>query len=101
MQAAKDALSQELGAFIEEHSGEEGLIEDAKTDKGKVTKASVKARMKELLTDEVDASLCSLSTLPNTCRVDKRSASTISTRSFRRVDKRSASTLTRNGGNRS
>jgi type I restriction enzyme M protein len=48
LQAAKDALSQELEAFIEEHSGEEGLLEDARTDKGKVTKASVKARLKEL-----------------------------------------------------
>lgn len=48
LQAAKDAVSQELEAFIEEHSGEEGLLEDTKTDKGKVTKASVKARLKEL-----------------------------------------------------
>jgi type I restriction enzyme M protein len=48
LQAAKDALSQELEAFIEEHSGEEGLLEDAKTDKGKVTKATLKARIIEL-----------------------------------------------------
>jgi hypothetical protein len=72
--------------------GEEGLLEDAKTDKGKVTKASVKARMKELLTDGVDASLCSLSTLLNTRRVDKCNASTPSIQSSRRVDKHGAST---------
>ena len=47
-QAARDALAQDLEAFIEEHSGEEGLLEDAKSDKGKITKATLKARINEL-----------------------------------------------------
>lgn len=53
LEAARDNISRELEEFIEEHSGEEGLLEDAKTDKGKVTKASLKARMAEVkgLTD--------------------------------------------------
>jgi type I restriction enzyme M protein len=48
LQGEKDAVSQELEAFIEEHSGEEGLIKEAKTDKGKITKSSVKARISEI-----------------------------------------------------
>ncbi len=51
LQAEKDAASQELESFIEEHSGEEGLIEDAKNDKGKVTKGAVKDRIKEIKDD--------------------------------------------------
>ena len=36
----------------EEHGGEEGLLVEAKNDKGKLTKASVKARLKEIKGDE-------------------------------------------------
>jgi type I restriction enzyme M protein len=50
LQAATDALAQELEAYVEEHSGEEGLLEDAKTEKGKVTKVSVKSRLAEIKT---------------------------------------------------
>ena len=35
----------------EEHGGEEGLLAEAKNDKGKLTKASVKARLKEIKGD--------------------------------------------------
>jgi type I restriction enzyme M protein len=45
-----DAASQELESYIEEHSGDEGLLSDALNDKDKVTAASVKARLK-LTTD--------------------------------------------------
>ena len=48
LQGEKEAVSQELEAFIEEQSGEEGLLEDAKTDKGKITKSNVKARISEI-----------------------------------------------------
>jgi len=51
LQAENDAASQELESFIEEHSGEEGLIEDAKTDKGKVTKGALKDRVKQIKDD--------------------------------------------------
>ncbi|MBD2096816.1 type I restriction-modification system subunit M [Trichocoleus sp. FACHB-591] len=51
LQANLDTLGQELEALIEEHSGEEGLLSDAQTDVGKVTKASVAARLKELKGD--------------------------------------------------
>lgn len=45
-QAELDTVSQELESYLEEHSGDEGLLCDALNDKGKVTAATVKARMK-------------------------------------------------------
>jgi len=48
LQEDKEAISQELEAVIEEQSGEEGLLEEAETDKGKITKSSVKARISEI-----------------------------------------------------
>lgn len=36
----------------EEHGGEEGLLADAKNDKGKITRASVKARQTEIKRDK-------------------------------------------------
>ncbi len=41
-QADLDAISQELEALLEEHSGEEGALSEAQTDAGKVSKANVK-----------------------------------------------------------
>ena len=51
LQADLDAIAQELEALIEEHSGEEGALSDAQTDAGKVSKASVAARLKEIKDD--------------------------------------------------
>ena len=51
LQADLDAIAQELEALIEEHSGEEGALSDAQTDAGKVSKASVAARFKEIKGD--------------------------------------------------
>jgi type I restriction enzyme M protein len=51
LQADLDTIAQELEALIEEHSGEEGALSEAQTDAGKVTKASVTARLKELKGD--------------------------------------------------
>ncbi len=48
LQAEADAAAQELESFVEEHSGEDGLLEEAKTDKGKITRASLKARISEI-----------------------------------------------------
>jgi type I restriction enzyme M protein len=50
IQADLDAASQELESYLEEHSGDDGLLSDALNDKDKVTAASVKARLK-LATD--------------------------------------------------
>jgi type I restriction enzyme M protein len=48
LQAAQEAAARELEEFVEEHSGEEGLLEDATNDKVKVTKGAVKARLAEI-----------------------------------------------------
>lgn len=50
LQAKLDSATQELESFVEESSGDEGLLSDALNDKDKVTAASVKARLK-LATD--------------------------------------------------
>ena len=46
LQSECDASSQVLEAYIEEHAVEDGLLADALTDGGKVSKASVMARLK-------------------------------------------------------
>ncbi len=42
------ALVQSMEEMAEEHGGEEGLLEAVKNDKGKITKATVTARIKEI-----------------------------------------------------
>ncbi|MBV6404462.1 MAG: type I restriction-modification system subunit M [Flavobacteriales bacterium] len=48
LQRAHEALGQQLEELIEEHSGEEGLLAEALNDKGKLTAASLKARLMDL-----------------------------------------------------
>jgi type I restriction enzyme M protein len=47
-EAERDAISHQMEEMDEEHGGEDGLLADAKNDKGKLTKASVKARQTEI-----------------------------------------------------
>ena len=47
-QAEQDTAAGELEAFVEECTGEEGLLTDAVNDKGKVTRAGVKDRLKTI-----------------------------------------------------
>ena len=51
LEARLAALAQQLEELAEEHGGEGGLLEDAANDKGKLTKASVAARLKDLKGD--------------------------------------------------
>lgn len=51
LQAKQEAAARELEEFIEEHTGEEGLLEDATNEKGKVTKGGVKDRLKAILNE--------------------------------------------------
>ena len=44
-----------LEEFVEEHSGEEGLLAEATNDKGKVTKGGVKDRLKAVRRTASDA----------------------------------------------
>ena len=48
LQAALDKASREMEEFVEENSGEEGLLAYALNDKGKITKASVRERLKAI-----------------------------------------------------
>ena len=48
LQARQESAARELEEFVEEHSGDEGLLADAVNDKGKVTKGGVKERLKAI-----------------------------------------------------
>ena len=65
LQAGQDSAARELEEFVEEHTAEDGLLADATNDKGKVTKASVKDRLKTIQdapeSDEEQEALTALS----------------------------------------
>lgn len=50
--AEGEALTAQMEELNEEHGGEDGLLADVMNEKGKVTKGSIKARLKELTTDD-------------------------------------------------
>jgi len=50
-EADRDAISRQMAELDEEHGGEDGLLAEAKTEKGKLTKVSVKARLAEIKKD--------------------------------------------------
>ena len=54
LQVKQEAAARDLEEFVEEHSGEEGLLADVTNDKGKVTKGLVKDRLKAIQ-DEADS----------------------------------------------
>ena len=54
LEAQLEEISREIEELTEEHSGEEGLLTDAKNEKGKLTKTSIKNRIKELKYDEIE-----------------------------------------------
>ncbi|MDG6251261.1 MAG: hypothetical protein QCH34_10585, partial [Methanocalculus sp.] len=58
LEALQETAARELEEFVEEQSGEEGLLEDATNEKGKVTKAAVKARQREIGNDPEFADEC-------------------------------------------
>jgi type I restriction enzyme M protein len=55
LESERNTITLKMEELDEEHGGEDGLLWAAKTDKGKLTKASVKARIAELA-DDSDAS---------------------------------------------
>lgn len=57
LQVAYDEAAQALESFLEENSGEDGLLADAMNDKEKVTATSVKARLKVTTDKEEKAGL--------------------------------------------
>ena len=55
LEAGRDAITRTMEEMDEEYGGEDGLLFEAKNDKGKLTKATVAARLKDIKHD-VDAS---------------------------------------------
>jgi type I restriction enzyme M protein len=51
LEAQRDAVSRQMEELDEEHGSEEGLLAEAKNDKGKLTKVSVSARLKDIKND--------------------------------------------------
>ncbi|MGO4575012.1 type I restriction-modification system subunit M [Cupriavidus sp. 2TAF22] len=51
LEAQRDAVTRQMEELDEEHGGEDGLLAEAKTDKGKLTKVSLKARLSEIKKD--------------------------------------------------
>jgi len=51
LRTEQESIARELEEFIEEYSGEDGLLEGATSDTGKVTQAAVRARLKAVVGD--------------------------------------------------
>ena len=51
LEAERDDVSRRIEEMGEEHSGEDGLLEEVKTDKGKISKANVQKRIKAIKND--------------------------------------------------
>ena len=81
--AEQENAQSALEDFVEEHTGDEGLLQDAVNDKGNVTMGDVKARLKEITPDlvtpldgedtdeERNALECCLSLLESKSKADK------------------------------
>jgi type I restriction enzyme M protein len=54
LEGERDAKSAEIEALEEEHGNEDGLLNDAKNDKDKITTASVKDRLKKIKSNKSD-----------------------------------------------
>lgn len=52
LQVEHESAARELEEYVEEHGGEGGLLEDALTDKGKVTKTAIQSRLKAIRDDD-------------------------------------------------
>lgn len=52
LEAERDAITRQMEEMDEEHGGDDGLLAEAKSDKGKLTKATVAARLKEIQHDK-------------------------------------------------
>ena len=53
LEADRDDISRQIEETEEEHSGEEGLLEEVKSDKGKISKGNVQKRIKVIKNDAV------------------------------------------------
>jgi type I restriction enzyme M protein len=58
LEADRDAIMRQMEELDEEHGSEDGLLFEAKTEKGGLTKASVNARLREIKDAEVPRASC-------------------------------------------
>ena len=70
-------VEQQMEEMAEEHSGEDGLLEEAKTDAGKLTKVSVKARIREVqreadMADELKVLIEYLALIENAAEISSK-----------------------------
>ncbi len=54
LEADKETIEAEINSYEEEHTGEEGMLADATNDNGKLTKAAVSKRLKEIKNDATE-----------------------------------------------
>jgi len=73
LQTELDSSTQALEAYVEEHGVEGGLLEEALTDSGKISKASVTARLKVVTDADEVAALKQVKKLIETEAAHKRS----------------------------
>ena len=52
LEAVRDAITRQMEELDEDHGGEDGLLSDAKNDKGKLTKVSAKAQLAKIRHDK-------------------------------------------------
>lgn len=52
LESEREAIASQMEEMVEEQSGEDGLLEEVKTDKGKVTKALIQRRIKVIETSQ-------------------------------------------------
>lgn len=52
LEVVRDAVSRKMEEMVEEHGGDDGLLVEAKNDKGKLTKVSAKARLGDIKRDK-------------------------------------------------
>ena len=52
LEAARDEITRKQEELEEEHGGEGGLLEEAKNEKGKITRSSISTRLKDILYSE-------------------------------------------------
>jgi len=55
LETERDAISRQMEELEEEHGGDDGLLNDAKNDKGKITAKGVKDRLKSIKADPTTA----------------------------------------------
>jgi len=74
LEADRDGISRQIEETGEEHSGEEGLLEEVRSDKGKISKGNVQKRIKVIKNDADEDGLEELNVLKAHLRLIEKEA---------------------------